>query len=436
MSLYEIVVSVSKDLNDYELVRSVLTQDQDTRSPAALETLVSAVRHLKFFQVQAPDVQAKLCRVMKYQVVPKDQLICRQGDEGTRFFVILSGSVSIHVLETQLEKDTREKERQRELILERERIAKDEARLKREQELAALKRGVQAKRKSLLTRAGSLGGSAPAADGVDGSAAASAAENAAAAADPATAALIQSSAQAQAIVHQLERERMERELEEERKRREAERARQDLLLAPFRALMADASSGWLRMSDDQRQELERKELERLEKEKMERERELIFGRKESLEPISVRYSLASLSPCIVLSSHDLFFVLSDSHLSRVADVEAKYGPCVLLCTSGHSFGERALIASAPRAATVIAREEAEVMVISKEDYARIFAIPTDEFVKEVTRISHILDKEKRTALDMEFIGEFLPSVSVWTSFAESVRFDKNREHHERRQVFF
>jgi CRP-like cAMP-binding protein len=394
VALYEILISVSRDLHDYQAVRSVLATDPDSRSADAIETLVHSVRHLKFFQVQQADIQARLCRVMRYGVAQPEQIICRQGDEGTKFFVILSGSVSIHVADpaaasgsAQAMKEARaaalrlekERDRQRELLLDQERIEREQKEKDRKSADHALAAAAAVGTTTTTTTTAAttaatgvipgavngkdvkeaeagkevaVGGAKPPAAATPVKGAVAGATGTAEAKAPSAAQMMTpGAAVASAVIAAATKE-----AEEERRKRELERAASEEALKVFRKRLVEAphtlmSNGlpWSRLSEDEKAAEERKELVRLEKLRMEREREAIFGRKEPTEPLFVGGAAVPHAPG-----------------SAEADVEADFGPCVLLCTSGHSFGERALIASAPRAATVIARERTELMVISKE----------------------------------------------------------------------
>ena len=54
-----------------------------------------------------------------------------------------------------------------------------------------------------------------------------------------------------------------------------------------------------------------------------------------------------------------------------SDPSAIYGPRVAILTSGQSFGELALINTASRAATILAQESSEMLLIMKQDYETV-----------------------------------------------------------------
>ncbi len=57
--------------------------------------------------------------------------------------------------------------------------------------------------------------------------------------------------------------------------------------------------------------------------------------------------------------------------SMFSDPSAIYGPRVAILTSGQSFGELALINTASRAATILAQESSEMLLIMKQDYETV-----------------------------------------------------------------
>ena len=57
--------------------------------------------------------------------------------------------------------------------------------------------------------------------------------------------------------------------------------------------------------------------------------------------------------------------------SVFSDPSAIYGPRVAILTSGQSFGELALINTASRAATILAQESSEMLLIMKQDYETV-----------------------------------------------------------------
>ena len=62
-----------------------------------LNVLLSFVSQVGFFKQLSRPNQLSLCSVMNLRSIEKGDLLFKQGDDGTSFFIILSGHVSVHV---------------------------------------------------------------------------------------------------------------------------------------------------------------------------------------------------------------------------------------------------------------------------------------------------------------------------------------------------
>ena len=62
-----------------------------------IESLFTAMQHLKFFSIQNRELGLKLCSKMRYLSLNKGDILCKQGQLGSLFYIILSGSISIHI---------------------------------------------------------------------------------------------------------------------------------------------------------------------------------------------------------------------------------------------------------------------------------------------------------------------------------------------------
>ena len=105
---YAIVTSRSSRSQKYEedepvdsldgLIK-VLTRPISNRNTRSLVGLVSFVREIKFFKQLAGDLSDEVvtlcCLHMTYEMVESGQDVFRQGDTGSKFYVILEGSVGI-----------------------------------------------------------------------------------------------------------------------------------------------------------------------------------------------------------------------------------------------------------------------------------------------------------------------------------------------------
>lgn len=79
------------------------------------------LRHLDFFAAGTVDRQTaqQLCRVLSLRRLARGALVCRQGDVGNDFFIIMSGRLSIHVKQRDQE-DEESRRSQRSLTSEEE----------------------------------------------------------------------------------------------------------------------------------------------------------------------------------------------------------------------------------------------------------------------------------------------------------------------------
>ena len=80
-----------------EVVRA-LNMNPYQRNAIDVAHMVGHVKKVKFFQSMPIHVTEQICRVAQYKKLLADYCICKQNDEGDSFFVLLSGSVSVHVL--------------------------------------------------------------------------------------------------------------------------------------------------------------------------------------------------------------------------------------------------------------------------------------------------------------------------------------------------
>lgn len=69
----------------------------ESRTLREIGDLQELVRHVEFFKALEPVVREEMCRVMEIQYFTSGEIVFRKGDPGKYFYVILRGSVSIHV---------------------------------------------------------------------------------------------------------------------------------------------------------------------------------------------------------------------------------------------------------------------------------------------------------------------------------------------------
>ena len=75
----------------------ILKMAPSLRQRNDLNVLVSFVGQVGFFKQLSRPNQLSLCSVMSLRTIENGELLFKQGDEGTSFFIILSGHVSVHI---------------------------------------------------------------------------------------------------------------------------------------------------------------------------------------------------------------------------------------------------------------------------------------------------------------------------------------------------
>ena len=75
----------------------ILKMAPSLRKRDDLNVLLSFVSQVGFFKQLSRPNQLSLCSVMNLRSIEKGDLLFKQGDDGTSFFIILSGHVSVHV---------------------------------------------------------------------------------------------------------------------------------------------------------------------------------------------------------------------------------------------------------------------------------------------------------------------------------------------------
>eukprot|EP00002_Diphylleia_rotans_P030993 TRINITY_DN6416_c0_g2_i1.p1 TRINITY_DN6416_c0_g2~~TRINITY_DN6416_c0_g2_i1.p1 ORF type:complete len:768 (-),score=129.61 TRINITY_DN6416_c0_g2_i1:582-2885(-) len=78
-------------------VKDILSKNPEERTEDDKNFLRDCTKRLKFFVNMSPNVHADLCKVMQYVSVPAGEVVFYQGSIGKTFYVILSGSVTVHV---------------------------------------------------------------------------------------------------------------------------------------------------------------------------------------------------------------------------------------------------------------------------------------------------------------------------------------------------
>jgi CRP-like cAMP-binding protein len=391
----------------------------DERTPQQVDSLNSFVHTLKFFQIQTPDTQVKLCRTLTYERYPAGHIIFQQGDAGDKFYIILSGSASVHI-----RKDETKKPPDTPVTPKAE---------------APKMSSTSGTHRPINLAHSSRGHSIQLGQDAEG---------------------------VRTVMMQL-----------------MTHGKPDLLDHKEKRASRRASRKLLRPSKESKEmELQRKEKERAEKERVAREAEArrhasndidipiplddikdeehhhhskpgsshgkeaththtgghgihgahghpphsshghahahgaphagageaeVGGAKHLKEVHEIKKKLEAAS---AMAKKPKEF----KHISDVDDIEGAFGTCIRVCEAGQSFGESALITNAARGATIICREVTEAMTISKADYRHIFGIPGPEFRKEVPHIRTILQRHQRTPADVEYLNEVLSKMELFS----------------------
>jgi CRP-like cAMP-binding protein len=77
--------------------RAILEKTPTDRSQKEVDTLITMSTRIQFFAQLPPNLVTDICKTMHVQTFKPTEVICFQGDIGTTFFIILAGSVSIHI---------------------------------------------------------------------------------------------------------------------------------------------------------------------------------------------------------------------------------------------------------------------------------------------------------------------------------------------------
>lgn len=78
-------------------VLRVLSKSFDSRTDEDLAIVQRATADVKFFSTLTAMQHTELCRVMTYEVLPKDSPVFAQGDDGTTFYIIYAGAAKVFI---------------------------------------------------------------------------------------------------------------------------------------------------------------------------------------------------------------------------------------------------------------------------------------------------------------------------------------------------
>lgn len=79
--------------------RRVLIKTPEERTEEDIAVLHGSIvdMKIKFFETLEKDLVVKLCRHLSIKTYKKSDVVFRQGDEGANFYVMLSGSIGVHI---------------------------------------------------------------------------------------------------------------------------------------------------------------------------------------------------------------------------------------------------------------------------------------------------------------------------------------------------
>eukprot|EP01017_Pseudomicrothorax_dubius_P034028 TRINITY_DN4617_c0_g1_i2.p1 TRINITY_DN4617_c0_g1~~TRINITY_DN4617_c0_g1_i2.p1 ORF type:complete len:745 (-),score=89.20 TRINITY_DN4617_c0_g1_i2:47-2281(-) len=81
----------------FNVAMTILQKPTTSRSYKDTAILVNGTSSIVFFQNVGPEVHEECVKVMTYEFIPEGQNVFRAGDGGTKFYVILRGSVGVWV---------------------------------------------------------------------------------------------------------------------------------------------------------------------------------------------------------------------------------------------------------------------------------------------------------------------------------------------------
>ena len=83
----------------FELIHSILIKDKGSRTEEELETLLEYTSSIEFFdglfRKGGADLQKSCCKALTYKEFSESQTIFNYGDEGSDFYIVLKGQVSV-----------------------------------------------------------------------------------------------------------------------------------------------------------------------------------------------------------------------------------------------------------------------------------------------------------------------------------------------------
>ena len=95
-------LSTSDSVDPYvysNLVKLILTLPSKERTPQMIEKVIDWTKNLKFFQSliddHSEDLHSSVCQFLFYESLPSGSTVFKQGERGSKFYIILEGTVKI-----------------------------------------------------------------------------------------------------------------------------------------------------------------------------------------------------------------------------------------------------------------------------------------------------------------------------------------------------
>ena len=93
--------SFQNSIMDLVSIISLLKSPSSQRSLESIKSLKSLSKNIPFFKQLINDYEEKAhidcCMCLKYLMIPKDEFVCKAGDIGDLFYIILQGAVKVLV---------------------------------------------------------------------------------------------------------------------------------------------------------------------------------------------------------------------------------------------------------------------------------------------------------------------------------------------------
>lgn len=96
---FEMKISNNDNRNLFKLTKIIFTLKPAERTPEMIEKVYRWTKELKFFkkirEEHSEDIHFACCKYMQHEFHPANSLIIKQGDSGTKFYIILEGKISV-----------------------------------------------------------------------------------------------------------------------------------------------------------------------------------------------------------------------------------------------------------------------------------------------------------------------------------------------------